>query len=225
MTSCRVVAVNAGKLWREFLERLFADTRFVLQPEDEPLPAVIGPLQAHLPDGPTVFLYRDVSATGNCVEWIQATRLREPRAKIVVMVSRLRLALFVRAMQAGADGFLTDDMSGTALVQSLELAVAGEKVLPGLLADFIARRGVYPLFRDEAPDTSLLPRESDILKGLAQGQSNKMIANALGVSESTVKSTVKAILRKIAAQNRTQAAVWALNEGLMADREEEEVSH
>lgn len=222
MTSCRVVAVNAGKLWREFLERLFADTRFVLQPEGEPVSTMMAPLQAHLPDAPVVFLYRDVSAMGNCIDWIKATRAQDPGAKIIVMVSRLRLALFVRAMQAGADGFLTDDMSGTALVQSLELAVAGEKVLPGLLAHFIARRGIYPLFRDGTPDTSLLPRESDILKRLAQGQSNKAIANVLGISESTVKSCVKAILRKIAAQNRTQAAVWALNEGLtLADQDEE----
>ena len=135
-------------------------------------------------------------------------------AKLVVLAPRLRLSVLVRAMQAGADGFLTD-ISGHALVQSRGLVMAGERVLPGALGEFIARQGVYPLFREEMPDNGLSARESDILKRMAQGQSNKVIANALNISESTVKGSVKTILRKIAARNRTQAAVWAMNEGLL----------
>jgi two-component system, NarL family, nitrate/nitrite response regulator NarL len=217
-TGCSIVAVNSGKLWQESLERFFAGTRFVVHPEPDRL---LGNAIVDLPLGqPSIFLYRDYSATGNCVDWIRDNHPRLGAAKIVVIVSRLRLELFVRAMQAGADGFLTDDISGAALVQSLELIVAGEKVLPGLLADFIAQQGIHPLFREEAPDSRLSPRESDILKRLAHGQSNKAIANALDVSESTVKGSVKGILRKIAAQNRTQAAVWALNEGLLLSEDE-----
>jgi two-component system nitrate/nitrite response regulator NarL len=214
MTACHVIPVNSGKLWHESLERLFAGTRFILETDDAQMP--LGPLDPPR-EGPTIFLYRDYSATGSCIDWILATRARRPDAKIIVMVNDLRLELFVRAMQAGADGFLTDDISGDALVQSLELAVAGEKVLSGLLGDYIARQGVNPLLRDEAPDTGLSPRESDTLRRLAHGESNKVIANALGISESTVKGCVKTILRKIAVHNRTQAAVWALGEGHLLD--------
>lgn len=223
VTTYSVVAVNSGRLWRESLAHLFADTRFALYNGDgdggeggEGDTSIGAPLPFGLPDAqPTIFLYRDLSATGNCVDWILATRARLRDAKIIVIVSQLRLEIFCRAMQAGADGFLTDDISGAALVQSLELAAAGEKVLPGLLGDFIARQGIHPLFREESPDSGLSPRESDILKRLAHGQSNKVIANALGISESTVKGCVKVILRKIAVQNRTQAAVWALSEGFL----------
>lgn len=212
-TICRVVALNAGKLWWESLQRLFAGTRFVLHPLNDPVPLAPSP-EAELDR--TILLYRDHSATGSCVEWIDAMRARgSEQPKLVVIVGRLRLSVLVRAMQAGADGFLTEDISGLALVQSLELVIAGERVLPGVLGEFIARQGIYPLFRDHAPDIGLSPRESDILKRMAQGQSNKVIANTLNISESTVKGCVKAILKKIAAQNRTQAAVWALNEGLL----------
>lgn len=226
MTPCRVVAVNAGRLWRESLARLFAGTRFVLWEDDKAAGerAIFGPqldLPLDLPaDQPTLFLYRDHSATGSCVDWIRETRARWRDARIVVIVSRLRLDIFCRAMQAGATGFLTDDISGTALVQSLELAASGEKVLPGLLGDFIARQGIHPLFREESRDLGLSPRESDILKRLAHGQSNKVIANAIGVAESTVKGSVKTIMRKLAVHNRTQAAVWALSEGFLLSEED-----
>lgn len=209
----RVVALNAGKLWRENLERLFSGTHFVLCPPGEPLANEL-PAEFGL-DHETIFLYRDNSPTGSCVDWIGALRARGSKAKLVVIVGRLRLAVLVRAMQVGADAFLTEDISGLALVQSLELVAAGERVLPGALGEFIAREGIHPLFREQSPDIGLSPRESDILKRLAQGQSNKVIANALRISESTVKGCVKAILKKIAARNRTQAAVWALNEGLL----------
>jgi DNA-binding NarL/FixJ family response regulator len=222
--TCRVVALNARKLWWESLQRLFTGKRFVLHPLSDPLPPepllsevlASGPQQGELiPDDPTILLYRDHSATGQCVDWIEATRARDSKAKLVVIVGRLRFSVLVRAMQAGADGFLTEDISSLALVQSLELVIAGERVLPGVLGEFIAQQGLYPLFRERSPDMGLSPRESDILKRLAQGESNKVIANAFGISESTVKGCVKAILKKIAAQNRTQAAVWALNEGLL----------
>jgi len=216
VSTCRVVALNAGKLWWESLQRIFAGTRFVLHPPSDKLPPE--PAESELaPDNATVLLYRDHSATGQCVAWIRAMRSEGSKAKLVVITNRLRLSVLVRAIQAGADGFLTEDISGVALVQSLELVVAGERVLPGMLGEFIARQGIHPLFRDPAPDIGLSPRESDILKRLAQGESNKVIANALGVSESTVKGAVKAILKKIAAQNHTQAAVWALNEGLLPE--------
>jgi two-component system nitrate/nitrite response regulator NarL len=206
-----VVALNAGKLWWESLQRLFVGTHFVLYPRtDAPLNELLIGL-----DPPAILLYRDTSATGHCVEWIAMMRAHGSTAKLVVLAPRLRLSVLVRAMQAGADGFLTEDISGHALVQSLELMMAGERVLPGALGEFIARQGVYPLFREEAPDSGLSPRESDILKRMAQGQSNKVIANALNISESTVKGSVKTILKKIAARNRTQAAVWAMNEGLL----------
>src|ERR1700760_635572 len=124
-----VVALNAGKLWWESLQRLFVGTHFVLYPRtDAPLSELLIGL-----DPPAILLYRDTSATGHCVEWIGMMRANGSTAKLVVLAPRLRLSVLVRAMQAGADGFLTEDISGHALVQSLELVMAGERVLPGAL--------------------------------------------------------------------------------------------
>ena len=63
----------------------------------------------------------------------------------------------------------------------------------------------------------MTPREHEILQALVTGSSNKMIANRLGITEATVKIHLKTLLRKIDVNNRTQAAIWAVNNGFSAD--------
>jgi two-component system nitrate/nitrite response regulator NarL len=111
------------------------------------------------------------------------------------------------------------------LLRALELVVLGETLLPGELLPYL-RAG-----NRQQPETSgqieylgedleqsemdvtppLSARERSILLCLVEGESNKVIARRIGIAESTVKVHVKTILRKIRAQNRTQAAIWAMN--------------
>jgi two-component system, NarL family, nitrate/nitrite response regulator NarL len=118
-------------------------------------------------------------------------------------------------MNAGADGYLMKDVSPEALLQSLELVMMGEKVFPTNLAAML-----FELNNASSPVNSvrgLSPREQEILRALVTGSSNKLIAIKLGITEATVKVHLKTLLRKIDVNNRTQAAIWAMNNGFTAE--------
>ena len=121
----------------------------------------------------------------------------------------------VSALRAGADGYLLKDMEPEDLVNQLHQAAVGKLViserLTALLADAL-RQQQTP--EQGQPDfTSLTPRERDILRHIAQGLSNKMVARRLDISEGTVKVHVKHLLKKLGLRSRVEAAVWAVQEG------------
>jgi two-component system nitrate/nitrite response regulator NarL len=120
-----------------------------------------------------------------------------------------------------ADGFLTFDITADTMIRSLSLVHNGERVVPRELMQAIAARsreggqkysGPAPLPRPSLSH-ALSRRESEILQRLLRGQTNKTIGRDLGITETTVKIHLKSLLRKIGASNRTQAAIWALNNG------------
>jgi two-component system, NarL family, nitrate/nitrite response regulator NarL len=120
-----------------------------------------------------------------------------------------------------ADGVITFDMAADMMIRSIRLIQNGERVVPRELMQAIASRSrprrdeptapaqVPRLGRSQKPS----PRETQILQRLLQGHSNKTIARELGITETTVKVHLKSLLRKINVSNRTQAAIWALNNG------------
>ena len=96
----------------------------------------------------------------------------------------------------------------------------GEPVFPAaLLGKFVSEGTQRPAIPGARPSVSrpLSARETGILRHLARGESNKVIARQLDITEATVKVHIKAILRKIQVRNRTQAAVWALDQGLTTE--------
>ena len=104
-------------------------------------------------------------------------------------------------------------MAPEALIQSLQLVTLGEKVFPTNLATMLLDMNA------PGPQHSiggLSPREQEILQALVTGASNKLIAIRLGITEATVKVHLKTLLRKIDVNNRTQAAIWAMNNGFSA---------
>ena len=129
----------------------------------------------------------------------------------MVLASDLSVDVLRDAMTCGADGFLMKDVSPEALIQSLQLIMLGEKVFPTNLAAMLLDMNSTP-----SPVNSLRglsPREQEILQALVTGASNKLIANRLGITEATVKVHLSTLLRKIDVNNRTQAAIWAMNNG------------
>ncbi len=132
----------------------------------------------------------------------------------------LDLKLLSSCFAAGASGYLLENLSSEALQKSLTLVSAGEKVFPSELAAVISDLAVE---RDTSSDPAsadlqgfdLSAREIWILRLLADGQSNKLIASTLHIAESTVKLHLRNILRKLHATNRTQAALWALRRGVV----------
>jgi two-component system nitrate/nitrite response regulator NarL len=121
-------------------------------------------------------------------------------------------------------------MSCDAFIKSIELVMMGEAVFPPAFLSFAL--GAYAASAEMAESVSdgdatievpelplvqqLSPRERSILRCLIEGASNKCIARKVDISEATVKVHIKAILRKIRVQNRTQAAIWGINNQSLA---------
>jgi two-component system nitrate/nitrite response regulator NarL len=126
----------------------------------------------------------------------------------------------VESLRSGAQGYLLKDMEPDQLVVALRDIVAGKTVVAPDLAPVLARvvqgESITPV--QGSPFAKLTPRENEILVLLAEGQSNKVIARNLGISDGTVKLHVKSILRKLGVHSRVEAAVIAVEHGLRAGR-------
>ena len=124
----------------------------------------------------------------------------------------------VEALRNGAKGYLLKDMEPDNVVAALREIIRGETVVAPNLTQVLAKvvKGEDPLESKQSPLDNLTPREREILSLLAEGQSNKVIARNLGISDGTVKLHVKAILRKLDIHSRVEAAVIAVEQGLRA---------
>ena len=163
------------------------------------------------------------------VEQIELLRERHPKARIAVVADHFRLDEMVSAFRAGASGYFIDVMTCDVFVKSIELVMMGETIFPPAFMSSILRyesdhfakaeprndneRAIT--FTAERSTTQLSPREKSIMQCLIAGDSNKCIARKIDIAEATVKVHVKAILRKVRVQNRTQAAIWGMNNGSM----------
>ena len=213
MQRVQVIAINSGRLWREGLGKLLEGSEFALHPDPDRIAGNFDLLRAM--ETPAIMLYRQRGFADTGMDWVGRIRALAPSVKIAILTSDLKLAGFRRAMDAGVDGYLTDDISGRAFIRMLAMMLDGERVIPSSLADLVTGRAQNGKDSRTADNlVTLSDIESEILKRVAAGESNKQIANALGLSESTIKGRVKTLLRKLNATNRTQAAIWGLAHGL-----------
>ncbi|MAF08293.1 MAG: two-component system response regulator NarL [Acidiferrobacteraceae bacterium] len=122
------------------------------------------------------------------------------------------------SLRNGARGYLLKDMEPDELVLALQEIIAGKIVvapaLTSVLADLVRHGERRERKDDMVPFSSLTPREHEILCHLSEGQSNKVIARHLDISDGTVKLHVKAILRKLGVHSRVEAAVMAVEKGV-----------
>jgi NarL family two-component system response regulator LiaR len=147
------------------------------------------------------------------VEAIQAIKARDPRARILVLTSFAEDDKVYAAIKAGALGYLLKDASPDEILAAIHEVHRGEPSMPPVIAhklmSELQRTSNRPLTEDP-----LTARELEILKLVAQGLPNLEIAERLVVSERTVRTHVSNILGKLHLANRTQAALYALREGL-----------
>jgi DNA-binding NarL/FixJ family response regulator len=129
-------------------------------------------------------------------------------ARVLIITSFTEPSTVLPAVRAGAAGYVYKDVDPPALAAAIRAVHAGHVLLhPDVVALLAA---------GESKDTDqLTARERDVLAELARGRSNREIARLFGVSEKTVKTHVSAILRKLGVQDRTQAALHAVREGLV----------
>lgn len=117
----------------------------------------------------------------------------------------------VEAIRAGADGYLLKDMDPEEIVEKLREAALGKMVLSAKLTNVLAAALRKPERAGSRALASLTSREYEILKLIAKGMSNKLIARELDISDGTVKVHVKHFLKKLNLRSRVEAAVWIVN--------------
>jgi two-component system nitrate/nitrite response regulator NarL len=149
---------------------------------------------------------------------IREIKTAHENAYVVVLADSAELVFLAEMFGGGADGYILKSISADALVESLKLVMLGEKVFPSVLTNFLGalQTNVSPnaMERVKIGDVALSQRELDIIRSLADGQTNKSIAKELSITEATVKVHIKTVLRKLGATNRTQVAIWAVQHGL-----------
>jgi DNA-binding NarL/FixJ family response regulator len=142
----------------------------------------------------------------NGIAAIAAIRQEFPHARIIVLTTAGGDALALRAFKAGAVGYLLKNLLRTELVETIRLVHKGHKRVPPEIAMQIA---------EHSADDSITARELEVLRGVASGSSNKLIASDLNISEHTVKNHLKSILSKLGANDRTHAVMIALKRGFL----------
>ena len=163
----------------------------------------------------------------NGVDALPALREAAPGARVLMLTISEDGEDLATALRGGASGYLLKTMEGEALARAIHRAMAGEAVvadeMTGKLVE-VFRQAATPPAAAEAPapaagalpqSGALSPRETDILRGIARGDSNKVIARDLGIAETTVKIHVQHILRKLGVSSRVQVAVIAVERGLV----------
>jgi len=147
---------------------------------------------------------------------IQKLKAALPEARVIHLTTNLTPGRLQAVFEAGGDGCLSKDRSADALGQAMRLVIMGEKVFPSEVMSLL--RQVDRSGGSGTRPNGLSARESQILSSLLEGESNKAIANVLRISEATVKVHLKSLMRKLNVTNRTQAAIWAMNHGMISDR-------
>lgn len=148
----------------------------------------------------------------NGLETLDQLRTRTLSGRVVVFSVSNHEDDVISALKRGADGYLLKDMEPEDLLRSLHQAAAGQVVLSEALTPVLAASLRESRPSSERDVQQLTPRECDILKLIAQGLPNEMIARKLMITESTVKVHVKHLLKKMKLKSRVEAAVWVLQE-------------
>jgi len=141
-------------------------------------------------------------------------KLDRPQMPIVVLSTYDNPTYVARAVALGANGYLMKTATQTEVVDAVKRVSSGENIWTREELRRVTGALATPRLSDDI-EVPLTKRESDVLRQLAHGLTNKEIAQALGISYETVKEHVQHILRKVGVADRTQAAVWAVREGLV----------
>jgi two-component system nitrate/nitrite response regulator NarL len=143
---------------------------------------------------------------------IDAIRKDSPGSRVVMLTVSEDAADLLAALRSGASGYLLKNIDGEFLVDAIRRAADGDAVISPEMTQTLVQE--VRTRAEPAPDAVLSPREREIVLHIARGASNKEIARALDVAESTVKIHVQHILRKLNLTSRVQAAIWAVENGL-----------
>ncbi|HXP11918.1 MAG TPA: response regulator transcription factor [Acidobacteriaceae bacterium] len=199
-----ILSVDDHPLLREGIAAVLQDEAdIVLAAEATNGKEAIESFRAHRPDVTLMDLQMPVM---NGIEAIVEIRREFPNARFIVLTTYQGDAQALRALKAGAAGYLLKNMLRKNLVETIRLVHAGKRCIPPEIAAGLA---------DHVTEDALTEREVQVLRAVAMGNSNKIIAGRLNVSEATVKGHMKSILSKLAANDRTHAVTIAMRRGFI----------
>ncbi len=218
MEQVRLLIIDPNTLFREGMRVLVSGAQFDVAHEASDITEGLEIVQSN---DEIEIVILDFTNDGSDTELqiLKQMRAANEDIKLIVLTNEMSALLLARTLNAGTDGFLLKSLSSEALVESLRLVDLGEKVFPTKLATMITSGQIDPTATEArvASVKGLSEREREIMRCLVHGESNKLIARQLGITEATVKVHLKAVLRKLNVSNRTQAAIWAVRNGLRED--------
>jgi two-component system, NarL family, nitrate/nitrite response regulator NarL len=231
------IIVAAGALLREGIAALLQNTPYKVvataaRPEEL--------THVRLSERGAILAIVGINLRGKLDEAAESVRLLRSLlahgGKVVLIVETDATIDVPRLLTVSSDGCIVNLGSRDNLLKTLELVFMDQRIFA--IPSSIAKTATESTSNNNAPTNSnnngptnivnepdsngsLSPRERQILNSLAEGKSNKIIARQYGLSEATVKVHLKAVLRKTGKQNRTQAAIWAIERGLCEPVSEE----
>lgn len=146
--------------------------------------------------------------------WLQELHSGFPNALLVVLAQQPDTDWLLLCRGAKLDGYLSKTTPAPIFCRQLGLIAGGERILPVRILREMASTADQSGGESDVRRRALCKRDLDVLRLLVAGHSNKVIAARLQIAESTVKVAMKTVFAKISVANRTQAAVWALNNGI-----------
>jgi len=200
----RILTVDDHPLLRQGIATLLngqPDMELVAEASDGE--EAIAQFRLHRPD---VTLMDVQMPNMNGTEAIQRIRSEFPDAKILVFSTYAGDVQVLHAMKAGARGYLLKGNVRTELLDAIRTVHAGRKRIPPEIAEELA---------EHAADDQLTSREIDVLRLIGAGNANKLIADKLGIGETTVKNHISNILSKLGANDRAHAVTIALQRGII----------
>ncbi len=214
----RVLIVDDHQIVREGVRAVLEGEGFEVVGESGSADEAVALLQSPSPAGVADVVLMDLVMPGlPAIEAIRRIRRISPSTQVLVLTTFLDERLVQEALSAGAIGFLLKDVLKDDLARAIRQARQGRPWLHPEAQRLLMHRVTSP----SAPPAheALTPRERDVLELISRGRSNKQIAAALHLSEGTVKGYTSIIFDKLGVTDRTQAALYAVRNGLVPEGE------
>jgi two-component system, NarL family, nitrate/nitrite response regulator NarL len=221
MDKFSIFLIDPNRLMREGIKRILTQEAYTIAGEAGSIEEARNALGSAGDADLVIFDTKDWDGEA-IASFVEEVRSRGMKA--AVLTSDCSHSIIAKALSWSLDAYLLKDMTPEALSRSLHLVILGQRVFPiSLMADLVSASNREPATRSSREPVTesgtvkgLTPREVEILRCLSKGYQNKVIAQALNIGDGTVKTHLRTLMRKMRVSNRTEAVIWAMNNGLSA---------